>query len=341
MSTFRSPWQEDAAAVHELGNSLNNVFVGLAQQRWQQERAKQALALQMMQMQQQDQQSKARLALAQQQIGPRNALLDAQTKQAQAAQSWNNAKASRENELVSAARQAGTAYRGTMQQPRESVVNEQPDDWVSEVVAPFMRGPQVVNGPTKENTQALAMQDLMEPIVRAMILQANPQRAAEFETKTGANRAIGPNMNPNLAAAIATGTKSAVPVAHQGGVYDPIRQVISAVMPQTTPRGGVTSGGTTGLPIVQGQPVLPGTSGGLPDWVYAIRGVTSSDASNLDPDVLQGLQDIIRQGLGITNSQPRGVTGTNSVRIRVQGPNGEKGTIEQGDQLPAGWKEVQ
>lgn len=216
MPTY-SRFNDAAQGLRGMGSHANEIAIKVAQQRIIQQHYQEQEAARQLQMQLAAQAAQQRMnqqyMIAQDRARAGQPLLDARTGQA-------NEAAGKIGDLRGAAEQAGTSYSDNMQQPSPLFLGE---------------------GPSRNAENMLVQQDrkraLMKALVQAQTLLGQPQRAMDFQTRDMANEAVGPNMDPKLAAAILTGTKSAIPVPHQGGIYDTVQGQMGSEMPQNVPPG--------------------------------------------------------------------------------------------------------
>ena len=230
-----SPWQDAGTAFSGIGDSIGRAVLMMAQQRWQEQERMQERAYREQQMELKRKELESQERMYKSHMG----LYDAQAAEASARASINKARVDAANSFGSVLARAGLGPVEAPEQPGLASLNPE----LGGTTVPYEVINQVQEGDNTMEANRLA------GVIAA--LAGQPERAANFETKNMANRSVGPRMDPKLARMILTGTKSAVPVGHQGGVYDPFKEAISAVMPQTGSAGSLISPGTTGIPSVQ------------------------------------------------------------------------------------------
>lgn len=179
---YNSPYREAGHAVDRLSGGLNNIIVGLAQQRYQQRQAERQAAEQERQFNLELQYKQAQLQRQGALDKQRGSLLDAQTQSALAMGGLNK---QRENELAN-----NTAARMNVgrQASIYSLANQP-------MMADEVTGEPPVN---MEGTKALALQQMLESLPS---VKGNQSQLMDALIK-GFNVS-----NPEVSAAMATGTK--------------------------------------------------------------------------------------------------------------------------------------
>lgn len=320
------PYADASQAIGGLGGHLNQIALSMAQRRMMEQVARQRLAVQ-------QQNNMARQQEVQSQQGYMQPYYQAKTGEAQAGSGREQALQAILAARLDSANKGGEAYgQQSMMQMPSSVPTDQ--------------GPTLAGG--QEIDKRNAIKEALVQMMRNQMLSAspNPQRVMDAVTQQQAQQAAAP-MSQGLANAILTKTKSAVPVGHQGGVYDPTQGQITAVMPQNIPPQNLMVPGTTDVLPVQGmqKPVNPGNP--LASWGNILgHTMAGGYASNPTDPVYQAATNAITQiGRG---QQPTGQPGiqptmnqAQTARVKVRAPDGRTGTIEQGDTIPDGWQVIQ
>jgi hypothetical protein len=202
--------------------------------------------------------------------------------------------------------------------------------------------------PTRENA-AIQRQDMggldqEAALNTVMALLGNPQRAADWKTKNSMNRSL--SMTPELARSKFLGEKS-MTVPHQGGVYDPVSQLITAIMPQTvgtgtsvvqpSPSGGSAPTIATGptkpmLPTRQGS----GTGPAINFMSKLGSGGIERGNEQFGPEFIKAIMNMA------TNMSPSTVTSSPQQRQLGERKTTPKGTFEWSfENGQYGWKQIQ
>ncbi len=141
------------------------------------------------------------------------------------------------------------------------------------------QGPTVSAGREMESQDAF-MQQVIEAAVLAG-LSGNPQRASDFSANEQALRAVNP-MGRRLGAAMLTNTRSAIPVASQGGVFNVDEGMIDAMMPQR-PVASKASPSQAGQQLSKNNALTARMSPAydeLPDWLKVVLDQTITNQPN-------------------------------------------------------------
>lgn len=238
------PFADANQAFGGVGNHLSQIAAGLAMKKYQQDLLLQRIA---QAAQAEADRKQNYLAVQKQhdeQMGYMKPYYEAQTKFHTSQAGAETAKAAIEQARLEAANQAGSAYG------QEQV--------------PFVNPLEAGQGPTRAGAQFMSDQankrQLLAQMLRGLMLASspNPQRAPEFQVQQRALDTQSP-LSPALAAAILTKTHSAIPIGHQGSVYD-VGTGGMTTTPQLVPPGNALVPGTGGPPMAMtpNRPVNPG-----------------------------------------------------------------------------------
>lgn len=275
------PYADASQAVGGLGGHLNQIALSMAQRRMMEQVARQRLAVQ-------QQNNLARQQEVQSQQGYMQPYYQAKTGEAQAGSGREQALQAILAARLDSANKGGEAYgQQSMMQMPSSVPTDQ--------------GPTLAGG--QEIDKRNAIKEALVQMMRNQMLSAspNPQRVMDAVTQQQAQQAAAP-MSQGLANAILTKTKSAVPVGHQGGVYDPTQGQITAVMPQNIPPQNLMVPGTTGLSgqVGQDKPTKPYNILGSLQSLYGkqvVGGYATDPNSQMYHDTTNAISKVI-SGLG-------------------------------------------
>lgn len=213
-----SPFGEAARAFGGLGESLPGLAIGLAQQQFQQQLAQQQMALRQQELRQQYELQQSQIKLNQ----LHGASYETQKTLTEAQTALANQRA--KNLQVQANAQTG-----------------------------FGEALQYLSDLDANPNSPLDLNSITGDVMRNAGILAGGGRQHIFENLAQA-REIG---NPRFRQALATGTKSVVPVSSQGGLYDTISGVIQDTMPQHGTPGMMLVDPTTGMPYGQQVPFRP------------------------------------------------------------------------------------
>lgn len=200
-----SPWQEASMGVNRLGNSIGDITMEIAKQRYAQQVMQQRLALQQQALQERQRVDESQMAYDKARSERQGAAKDIDT------------------ERLGSARRFGAAMGRQVPRINPMTMGEGPS----------------INAARVQEEQDAAIQAAVEAAMAAH-LSGNPQRATTFAADQEALRAVQP-MNPRLGAARLTNTRSSFPVPAGAGVYDMMDDVIRNVTPNkpSVPRTGV------------------------------------------------------------------------------------------------------
>lgn len=239
------PFQDASQGLGGMNQASSHIALALAQRKYQQQIAMARLA----QIVQAEQDRKQNYLAHQQEVNAQQGYMkpyyEAQTSAHSAQAGLDTSKAAIESARLDSANQAGDAFG------RESV--------------PYVNPLEAGQGPTNVGAQFMSDQEnkrrMLSQVLRGLMLASspNPERATDFQSGQQALGTMQP-MSPGLASAILTKTHSAIPVGHQGGVYDPTQGTMTSMMPQLVPPGNMLVPGQGGNPLAMSpnKPLNPG-----------------------------------------------------------------------------------
>lgn len=261
MADVLSPWQQTGIAAQQLGNSLNNITVGLAQQRFARQMAIQHMLMQQQQMAQQQQLNQAHANL----YGEQAATERAQAERLKAAALLDQATV----DAANIAGDSGQVFMKTM---------------VPSIRPPEMQGVEGPLTPTQD-LQATALADALARTVgqgmRSAALKGHPQYGIEAAQQ--ARALSGTPMTPGLAQAMLLKAKP-MSVGAGNAVWNPATGRFEGVNPDTSPPGmGLNIAALQALRALADKPMglesAMDPEGPLgPDWVNRVRELSTNVA---------------------------------------------------------------
>ena len=272
---YESPWQQAGGSFGDIGQSLNNAILRMAQAKY----AAEARAQEM-------QMKREELASQNEMYRHRSGLFDAQALE-------ETAKAAKEKQVLESAKAFGEAGR--------TAQTSLPEEWgqtsLGESLVPY--------GAISDRQSADAGVDQEAALNTVMALLAHPERAAQWKTEQMMNNAL--KVTPEMAQARFLGNKNITVPREGGGVFDP---VIGKIVGETSKSVKAPSGSKVetdqGRLNALSAIIRAVSSGGLPP-------MQSDPGYQSYTNAIAQSSPIISRIGGVTNAAPT-VTGSTTPR---------------------------